>query len=112
MSNYEPVTLGDLIGLFEKIDPETEFVWGIENPHSSWGCFHHLAFDARADHENPQKASKILKTLRKCVGKSFENHHKGGDYKMDRHTSCVLVVNNNSSPLPLTKNYFLDQLKG
>jgi len=80
------VNLGDIIDAFQQLDPDAVLPIGLNNPHSYRGDYMDLAFEAVTD----AKVSDILDVLRSAVGATYEGY-KGGDYRMDRWSSCWIA---------------------
>jgi hypothetical protein len=82
---YGNTTLGDLIDWLEQQDPELIVSDGFGSPHSDRGSYEELAFSPLPE----AKIGDMLKNARSADGETFMGW-KGGDYKMNRHTSVLI----------------------
>lgn len=75
------MTLGQMIGLLQKLPEDFVFPYGLRDGHSWRGHYTELAFEAAGE----MTALEILKEAKYCVDETFTGY-KGGDFKMTPDT--------------------------
>ena len=80
------MTLGELIEILQKADPDHVCKVGFGAPMSYRGYYDELAFEPA---ENVTVAS-MLKNARSALGGTFIGY-KGGEFLMSEHTDCWLA---------------------
>lgn len=94
------MTLGELIEVLEKMDPNSILKKGLSNSHSYRGSYDELAFEPK---ENVCVAD-LLKEARCAVGKTYTGY-KGVNYKMHEYTD-VNIAKYGETGEKLTLSFF------
>jgi hypothetical protein len=81
------MTLGELIAVLEKADPNKVVPVGFDNPHSYRGYYEELAFEPAAN----VRVASMLACAREALGRTYQGY-KGGDFKMGEY-SPVWIAN-------------------
>lgn len=80
------MTLGELIAMLSRHDPNKVVRCGFGAPHSYRGYYEQLAFEPM----ERVRVGDMLADATSALGATFEGY-KGGEYRMDEETDCWLA---------------------
>lgn len=92
------LNLGEIIEFLEQQNPVAVIRYGWNACNSYRGYYEDLAFEPSFD----VPVARMLAVAREANGKTFEGY-KGGDYHMDRNTTCWIAdYGTTSGSMPVT----------